>query len=122
MKSDSTTKLYHAQIFIPESLKKPVFEGELRYTRHAQHAAESDIYGEVALPRYFQAEGAKLIEVETELGVPVKQLWRQKLDDKRDLILVITSEGSVKTVWINLLSDNHRTLDRTKYQRKQHLK
>ena len=45
----------------------------------------------------------------------VKQVWRQPLDEQRDLVLVISSSGYVRTVWVNLRSDKHATLDSAKY-------
>lgn len=113
----SPFKFYHKDVHMPEVFRKPLFEGELFYTPHARQAAETDPYGVVALPQYFKAAGAQLIEVETEKGIPVKQLWRQRLDDERDLVLAITKGGCVKTVWINLASDAHTTLHLDHYEK-----
>jgi hypothetical protein len=113
----ATRRLYHSDVYMPPCLRTPVFEGPLTYTTHAKEAALDDRYGVIPLPKVFEAAGAQLIEVETENGFPIKQLWRQKLDKENDLILVITKEGRVKTVWLNRADDKHTTLQTGKYQK-----
>jgi len=112
----SGRRLYHCLLSIPKPYRKPVFEGVLGYSPHALHEAECDRYGHINLPERFEAKGAALIEVETVDAVVVKQLWRQRLDDSRDLVMAITCEGTVKTVWVNLRTDKHRTLDPSRYE------
>lgn len=111
------TELYHTDICMPEHLRKPIFEGMLTYGFHAKSESAQDKYGSIQLPKYFDSKKAKLIETEWD---PVsrrilKQVWRQRLDDKRDLVLVIGEKGFVRTVWCNLLTDKHRTLNPSKY-------
>jgi len=51
-------------------------------------------------------------------GKLVKIAMRVKLDEKRDLVIVgIPQMGGlfVKTVWINLRNDSHKTLNKNKY-------
>ena len=117
MQPNIVTKLYHFEVYMPEAFKRPVFEGELFYSAHAKRAALDDRYGAIVLPRYFNAEVATLIEVETEKGVPVKQLWRQPLDEKHDLVLAIQRDGLVRTVWINVRNDAHTTLQAHRYEK-----
>ena len=117
--STTNVKLYHADIYMPEALAEPVFTGWLTYSAHAYKAAKLDRYGTVSLPKYFWGTGAQLVEVETIDDVPVKQVWRQKLDEQRDLVLAITNEGSVKTVWINLNHDEHKSLRPERYEQPQ---
>lgn len=112
------TKLYHKDVYIPEQYKVPCWNGLLRYTRHAIEASRSDRYGYIELPNKVDYNYAILIEVETSNDVAIKQVWRTTYDDTRDLILVITNTGNVKTVWINVRSDKHTTLDASKYERK----
>jgi hypothetical protein len=109
--------LFHVEVFVPARLKKPCFEGPLRYSRHAREASETDRFGDIKLPLSFKASEAELIEVELadDCESIIKQVWRQKLDEKRDLVLVLNPEGFVRTVWINLKTDKHRTLDRGRY-------
>lgn len=111
--------LFHADVFLPPRFARPVFEGRLNYPRHAREASHDDRYGAINLPEFFSADCARCIEVEYDecRDKVVKQVWRQKLDEKRDLVLVINPDGRVRTVWVNLRSDKHRTLDTTKYVR-----
>lgn len=58
-----------------------------------------------------------LIEVESMNDIVIKQVWRTPYDITKDLVLVVTNEGMVKTVWINSSLDKHSTLDKTKYEK-----
>lgn len=113
------TFLFHKDVFMPASARSPVFEGKLRYSHHAISASQTDRFGDITLPAMFSVANAELIESELsdDGAIVLKQVWRQPLDDKRDLVLAITRDGRVKTVWINLRSDKHRTLQAGKYVR-----
>jgi hypothetical protein len=113
--------LYHVEVFMPKKFSKPCFAGRLRYTHHAQQEANSDKYGTIALIEFFDPAMAQLIESEVEVFGSgafrvVKQLWRMPLDAERDLVMAIKNDGTVKTVWVNLRSDKHRTLNRSRYR------
>lgn len=112
--------LFHIEQFMPAAYSQPIFEGKLKYSRHALKEAEGDKFGSITLPAFFKAADAKLIEVEFDEkeGTVVKQLWRQNLDDTRDILLAIGKDGFVRTVWVNLQSDVHRTLNKSKYVRR----
>lgn len=112
------TKVYHVEVFVPAHLKNSGFVGQLKYSDHALKAAREDKYaklGPVNLPTMFDYRNAKLIEVEVENGRAIKRLCRVSLDDRRDLVLAILSGGIVKTVWINLKGDKHRSLNKSRY-------
>jgi hypothetical protein len=113
------TFLFHKDVFMPASAKSPVYEGKLKYSFHAIRASQNDRFGNIPLPESFTVANAELIESELsdDGSVALKQVWRQPLDDKRDLVMAITREGTVKTVWVNLKSDKHRTLQADKYVR-----
>ena len=112
------TFLFHKDVFMPAKFKRPCYEGPLCYGPHARKESLTDKYGLIELPGSFHADGAVLIEAEaTVSGKVVKQVWRTRLDETRDLILVITSSGFVKTVWVNLANDLHATLNKAKYVR-----
>lgn len=112
--------LFHKEVWIPDELAKPCYVGPLRYARHAQEAADNEGYGRIPLPRSISPSDATLIEVgfnprvEANGGV-TKQVWRKHLDSDRDLVIVITPEGFVKTVWVNLTTDKHSTLNKARY-------
>lgn len=112
-----TAALFHTELFVPPVAKAPLYEGALTYSQHALREAESDRYGGIELPQEFHCAGAQLIEAEVLIASQrvTKQVWRQKLDESRDLVLVIGEGGLVRTVWINLKGDKHRTLDKSKY-------
>jgi hypothetical protein len=113
--------LFHSEVFMPASAKKPIHEGPLRYRKHAFDESRNDRYGQIALPAEFSSSNAQLIEAEVLLehdqARVVKQLWRQPLDAKRDLVMAILEGGMVKTVWVNLKTDKHRSLDKSRYMR-----
>jgi len=113
------TFLFHKDVFMPPSAKSPVYVGKLMYSHHAIKEAQSDRYGSMTLPETFDPEAAELIESElSDDGTTVlKQVWRQALDENRDLVLVLTPTGRVKTVWINQRRDTHHTLQVNKYVR-----
>ncbi len=110
---------FHVEVNMPERYKAPIYEGPLKYRRHAREEAQMDRYGSIPLPAVFDASKAQLIEVDfdTDVDKVVKQLWRQPLDDKRDIVMAIMEDGFVRTVWVNLRTDKHRTLNRAKYVR-----
>lgn len=114
-------RLFHSEIYVPTGLKPLQYTGELRYSRHAREEASSDKYGLIDLPGRVDAERAQLIEVEARDGplgkgsVVTKQVWRQPLDAGRDIVLVVQPDGFVRTVWVNLRSDTHKSLNRSRY-------
>lgn len=111
------TFLFHKDVFMTALAASPVYEGKLSYTLHAIKESHTDRFGSISLPETFSAAKAELIESEvSDDGTRVlKQVWRQPLDNYNDLVLVITMEGRVKTVWVNRKSDKHSTLHRDKY-------
>ena len=111
------SRLYHRDVYLPKCLRRPIFQGPLSYTWHAKQAAQRDRLGVIPLPERFSSHGAFLIEVETVNGFPVKQVWRIPLDKKLHLVMVITVEGTVKTVWLNRSSDRHCKLKTDIYQK-----
>ena len=104
-------------MFLPAFAKTPIFEGTLDYGHHSRLEAQNDRYGPMKLPQEFHAAGARLIEAEVlaETKEVVKQVWRAALDARRDIVIVMLPNGRVKTVWVNLRSDKHRSLDHSRY-------
>lgn len=109
--------LFHIEVFMPQAYKKPIHQGRLKYGNHAVLESLFDRYGEIELPTHFDPSKAKLIETEVDVQVNqiTKQVWRQPLDKDRDIVLVIGKGGFVRTVWVNLKSDKHKTLNRSRY-------
>lgn len=84
----------------------PVIVSLLDYTAHARTEAKQDEFGAVLkLPVAIDTRKpeCKLIELEVKEGKPVKALYRQPLDETRDLCMAIiprkTGAAIVKTVW-----------------------
>lgn len=117
------TLLYHVDVYMPLCLREICHKNaDLEYSFHAIQAAKTDRYGVIPLPIKFDATLAKLIEVETCDGFIVKQLWRQRFNAEFDLVIAITWESRVKTVWLNRVSDGHPTLQSSKYQKERKFK
>lgn len=114
-------KLYHVDVYMPEWFTSPIWVGNVTHSRHAINAAQTDRYGVIDLPNKIDYTYGTIIEVETEFlngdEQVIKQVWRIPYDDVRDLIIVVTTTGLVKTVWFNLKNDKHKTLNRSKYVR-----
>lgn len=109
---------YHREIGFPEWLRLPTCLIRLSYTEHALNQARLDRYGdfEPFLPYFFQVTKENLVEAtQNEFGEWVKYVCRISLTNIHDLVIVIKSDGVVKTVWINLNSDKHKTLNRDSY-------
>ena len=114
--------IFHKDVFIPDFAKVPLFEGKLRFSggrdSHADHVTrEGGGYEGIPLPANFIAKNATLIEayINPQTGEVEKQVWRQKLDDKRDICFPMLRGGFVKTVWLNDRTDTHSTLRRERY-------
>lgn len=112
-------ELYHADIRLPEGFVAPTARVVLRWTRHADEARTNDRYGDI--PRFKTATLGRLqvVEVGMQSGRVAKILFRGRLDDTRDVCMVLIPGKSwtVKTVWVNERNDAHTTLDRSKYVR-----
>ncbi|GBG14824.1 pyridoxamine 5'-phosphate oxidase [Novimethylophilus kurashikiensis] len=119
--------LFHTDVYMPERIRlstgellklvEPNLQGRMKVSYHASRAAQTDRYGLIDIPEYFDARKAKLIEVEVDhaAGKVTKRVYRQKYDEHHDLVLVITDKWVLKTVWLNCRGDAHRTLDASKY-------
>lgn len=112
--------LYHYQVGFPKNIAlAPLFN--LRPSVHAREEAVRDPRGVIVPPVHFLPRVAKVIEIETDLSDEViKILARQKYDVQNDVVYSIaTKDKIIKTVWLTHRNDNHRTLDRSRYDRPQ---
>lgn len=105
---------YHKDLFLPVRVAGTF---KLSYSRHAIEASKSDKYGSICLPESISINNDDIIEAEIESGCVVKLVARCSYDSYRDIIIVFMPNKSnlVKTVWLNLKSDNHNTLKRYNY-------
>lgn len=110
--------LYHSSIFMPRRISKSL-PNNLRvlvYSNHAIRESKNDRYGSFKLPETIIFTDCELIEAEVYNNQIEKIVIRYNLDENRSLCMAIKpKENFVKTVWINLNSDQHNTLDRNRY-------
>lgn len=110
--------LYHADIRLPDGFVAPTQRVALEWSRHAEQARQTDRYGDIPAFRTATLGNLDVIEVGVESNRVSKILFRGRIDADRDLCMVLiprTGSWLVKTVWINLNSDGHGTLDRSRY-------
>jgi hypothetical protein len=112
--------LWHADIRLPDGCKLPSHRVNLRWSRHAQRARSSDRYGVIPYIASIPLSQFQVIEVETDNELIVKWVIRGHFDSDHDVVFVLVpfshDEWFVKTVWFNLRTDVHATLDRDRYQ------
>jgi hypothetical protein len=130
--------LYHTEIGFPKNFVPPKGRYELEWGTHALDEAAKDRYGKVPTPKTLVVDKMKIIELGVKNGKVSKILYRGTLacaicrenetpqanctHPKRDMCIVVIPKPNkqpwyVKTVWINLQSDKHKTLDGSKYQK-----
>lgn len=121
------TKLFNAATGIPETLATRVkgMRLNLHWTRHAKQQVVEDKYGvlprEAYPERFSWEENWTLVEVETNDRHHItKFVVRRPADDRRSIVLVIRPDdfspsGRVVTFFINLNTDNHKSLNTTKF-------
>ena len=121
--------LYHREIFIPDWFEMPTERVKLKYSSHALYACNNDRYGAIPVFKTLPLCRFRLVELGVkkpkvnQLGLPAKRVVskivvRGKFDETRDIVFVlIPRQGRyfVKTCWVNLRSDLHRTLRRDRY-------
>lgn len=112
-------KLYHREVFAPQSLFKSPGVVSLTYSHHARNAAVDDRYRDLTpyLSRYIDLDECEIVEVETVNGRITKRVVRCPIDSELTMVLVIGADGYVRTVWGNLNSDQHASLHRGRYAR-----
>lgn len=111
--------LYHKDLGFPKNVSLPQGTFGLTYGHHARQAAASDRYGDVSqdLPATIDTTLATVVELEILDGRIAKIVYRDHFNDELDLVFaIIPGQWFVKTVWVNVKSDPHHTLDRGRYQ------
>lgn len=110
--------LYHADVRLPEGFVAPTHRVELKWTRHSDTARMDDRYGEIKRFKTATLGRLEVIEVGMIQGQVAKILFRGRYTDELDVCMVLLpgkTFWTVKTVWINERSDEHRTLDTSRY-------
>jgi hypothetical protein len=113
--------LYHFEIGLPNGFSAPQQRVRVSYGPHARKEAFEDRYGKIKLPNFITLRRFKVIEVGMTEGNVSKILFRGRLDETRDLCIVLipgvdNKPWRCKTVWVNKNDDKHRTLDTTRYE------
>jgi len=115
-------KLYHSDIVLPAGFKAPQQRISISYGSHARKEALQDRYGSIRLPNTLRLHRMRVIEVGMVGDKVSKILFRGRLDDRRDLCIVLIpgvdkQPWRCKTVWVNLNSDKHKTLNHSRYEK-----
>lgn len=111
--------LYHKDVFVPHNVirRLPIGWFRLRYGIHAKRAANLRFLPILSGLDTYKAEP---IEFEVVNGQTRKIVFRTPINNDLHLSLAIDvtcRPWFVKTVWHNLASDQHKTLDRSRYAR-----
>ena len=117
-KDVSNIKKYHKIKGFPKSIILPTKAYLLNYSLHAKREAIADCYSpdNCQLPLWLNFSEVEIFEIEVENLKVTKVGCRISYNDKLDLTLIICiTDYSVKTVWFNLKSDRHKTIDLSKY-------
>lgn len=113
--------LYHVEVFWPGIIKRqlPTNTAMLVATEHAKNAARNDRYGIIPLPKMVNFGGVQFIEAEIdEKRTLTKIVIRIPHSADKDIVMAlmpIKGGWLIKTVWYNLNSDNHKTLNKSRY-------
>jgi hypothetical protein len=117
-------KLYHKAVYAPEVYFRSPGLVRLRYSRHAEEAAYDDRYCDLTqyLAPVMNFDDAEIVEVELDdEGQISKRVARFKVAPNLVLVMAVSSDGYVKTVWGNRPSDQHKTLKQKKYEQRPRL-
>lgn len=115
--------VYHRDIGFPPGTSWPAGTFPLRYSCHARREAREDRLGDFydRLPRHLDMFRCQVVEAQIDGRGRVHLLvCRMPLDVERDIVLVVNTGGPVwfvRTVYLNRRRDQHRTLDRGRYDR-----
>lgn len=114
--------LYHKDCGIPRWIYGLIPSGvkNLVYSRHATQAMRTDKYGSIKAPTWLKFAAYQIVEI-TVIGKKIdKMVLRSSYSVDYDIVLVVQptankSEWFVKTIWLNEKSDNHATLDKSRF-------
>lgn len=118
--------LYHKDVFMPRRVRESFLQltrnghgiQTLVASNHARNAAKNDRFGVIDLPSQISFDTMEIIEIEHDGKKCLKAVIRENGQEKNRVLVVCPialGQWLVKTVWINLADDNHRTLKRHMY-------
>jgi hypothetical protein len=102
-------RLYNLATGFPINLTlwRGVFK--LQYSKHAKEK------GIQQLPKVIDFSHWTLIEATiNNTGKMIKGVYRKAFNSTQDICIVIIEKNFVKTIWLNHLEDNHKTLNKTR--------
>lgn len=114
--------VYHRSLGLPAGFAD-IWAGDfdMEYSQHARQESDRDRYGKIPLYPAVLFEVGDVVEIEVRNNLPVKAVLRVPLNDRDDLVFVLSvpveKKVFVRTVWRNRASDGHKTLDVSKYAR-----
>ena len=113
--------LYHKELGIPNPIRSQIRQTGrvvLNYSEHAQLAADER---GIVLPRVLDYTKCEPFEIETKRdGTIIKVAYRTRYAGvaKCDLVLIVHPQDNfVRTIWLNLIDDQHQTLDVSLYEK-----
>ena len=111
---------YHKEIGFPKSLIFPKYLVHLHWTDHACDKMNSfGLAGGKLLKTHIYKKDTIEVEVNDKTGIitdiVVRLPYSQKYDIAFALSITKTKHAVIKTVWLNNKKDQHKTLDRSKY-------
>ena len=108
--------LYHADIFIPKTVRRKIWEYQKMQLDLTEHVKERMEQKNIKLPEVFNLENTIVFEVETEKKDIIKLVCRTPYNSDYDLCFAVNMiNNSIITAWLNRKNDNHETLNRYKY-------
>lgn len=109
--------LYHRSVYAPAPMFRSPGVVRLDITNHARKAAREDRYGDLSkyLRHNLDFDATDIVEVEVTDGVITKRTVRLPITTELVLVLVVSAEGRVITVWGNRMDDDHATLNTKKF-------
>lgn len=106
---------YHRDIGIPDNIALVPPRRILSWTVHALSALIQD---STELPPNELSDDAQCVEVTcNQDGSVWRWVFRQAFTPYQDILLVLQPNGEVVTCWTNDITDTHRTLDTSLYDR-----
>ena len=113
--------LYHKNVYMPKQIRNlPECQVNIDIiTNHAKREAKQDKYGLIQLNHVYKFDGNKVIEFEKTDEFKKFVVRYNTKNSEYDSVYVIriynTGKIVLVTCWLNHNSDNHSTLDTTKY-------
>lgn len=111
---------YHKSIGFPTTLKKPIGTYKVGYSKHAiERMQERCINPMREMPGFVRVTKNNIIEMETTDNIKAQTVVvRMQHNKKKNLILVLEPSAAIAmviTFWINDKTDDHKTIDKSKY-------